>query len=782
MAARRPEAAERRVRGALIALAVAVLVTVLAPDASLRGVGQALAQGAAAPASVPLAPAAPAPKAPATPPETGRNAPAGQPRAPGEQRRGATQVKEITMAELGALSDIALTGVVDQSEVLFGLPDHWELDAAPELHLQILRSSVLLPDVSLIAVHLDDRPLATIRLDGPETQPRERVVPLPIGLAKGVYHTLQFRAYHRSLLPCEIDDHPGLWSKVLSESTLKLTYHEIAPKLSLSKWPYPFRDEKDRFPHPLVLVLRPNPSVEEIQAIGYLTSVLATTARWRPLHPIVHVGSLATAPPGNVIELARSDVEDTLDDLLRLLDLGGVESQRTAGTVRAHGWPGAGIIVLSPRLGSPLDTVLTVAGKDGRGLVELALLLSGKSGRSLPTGTIQRVQSVKAAEPMEARRWLDTAPPEATFSLKDQGQKDRTVTGVRSGVVEIPLRLIPDEVAVAGKARIDLVYSYGAQLDPERARVDVILNNARVGGAPLAAAGASHARLSVELPASEIGPESRLYISFVLAPKHEVCVGSRPVPNWGTVHAETVLTVPRERVVTSPNLALLRFGGFPFSLGPDYASSRIVLTTRPSAQDLQMFAWWTTELGRVSRGDRFAYRVSLGSDKGAGDDDLLVIDSGPDAGVLKQFSLLDRMSFAVDEDRINVAFTNGSKVSATADPSSAYLEALSVAGGARPRAAVVSYAVRAEAFTKLGNCVTGHMLDNLQGRVARVGSCTDLSEIATAVEPKAYASRPVATVGDDLWKSRGWKILLGVVAIALAGFFFRRWHRRRNAP
>jgi len=695
-------------------------------------------------------------------------------------------VMELKLTDLGALTDITLQGVVDQGEISFGIPDHWRLDAEPELILRLSRSSVLIPDISLVVVALDERPIATVRLDGAPEQPWERTLKIPLPAKAPGYHTLRFRAYHRSHLPCEIDDHPGLWSRILGDSSLRIPHRVVAPELNLAAWPYPFRDERDLAPRPVVLVLRPNPSAEEIKAAGYVSSLLAMTARWRAPNPLVHLGALSSAPPGNAIVLGRSDAPETLGDVIALLDRGGDEGRDAAASVRARGWPASGLMALGPRPGAETDSVLGLAGKDGKGLVDLALLLTSRDGRTLPTGTIQRIEEVKAPTPMEPRRWANTLPPEARFQLKELGFKDTTTRGWRGGVVTIPLRIIPDEHVEQGKARFDVSYSYSAQVDQERSRIDVLLNDATIGGAALTELnGQSRASISVELPANEIGPDSKVYVVFQLVPRTKVCIGTNHVPMWGTVHSDSTLTVPRERGLVRPDLGLLRFGGFPFGIGPDYANTRIVLPRAPTLPDLQMYAWWTAELGRVSRGDRFAYKVSLGSTEGSTEEDLLVVDSGLDAELLRATSVFDKMAFAsVEDHNMRFAFATGAAATLKPDPDSAFFEALVLPGSLHDRSAVISYAPKADVFTRVGKCVSGMLLDNLHGRVARAGNCPELAEIAVAVDPKQVGKKPVAQADGGGWRARlvpAAGVGVGTIIVFLGVAYLVNLRRKRKA-
>ncbi len=705
----------------------------------------------------------------------------------------AATIRDVRFAgDLGVVGDLTFNGIIDRNEITFGVPGYWQLDAEPELHLRLARSSDLLPDVSSITVLLDGRPVATIKLNGAPEVAWEKAVKLPLGPSATGYHSLKFKAYHRSHLPCELADHPGLWSRVLGDSFVRVRYHAVAPELSLSKWPYPFRDDRDPDARTVVLVLPDKPTADEIKVAGYLSSTLAFVARWRPLDLVVHQGTIATAPRGNLIVLGRGDAPDSLAEVAALLDGAGDEQKAAAAIARGGApWPGAGVLALARRPGSPDDSVLALLGKDGKGLVELALLLSGREGQTLPVGVVQRVDDVKAGPAMEPRRWTATVPPEVNFTLQEIGLHDLTVLGWHGGTVRIPLRIVPDERPIAGKVHFELVYSYAAQVDPERSRIDVSLNDADVGGTALGELnGKNRATLSLELPAHEIGPDSELAVSFSLVPRTKpVCIGEYDSMVWGTVHSDSSVSMPRDRWSAGPELGLLRFGGFPFGLAPDYATTRIVLPREPSRTELQMYAWFAAELGRVARGDRFAYQVSLGSDDAikSGGEDLIVIDSGPEGRLLEDVGLLYKMSFAPkDGHGLKVAFASGGAVALGASPTTAYIEELVVPGPPRDRTAVVAYAVEPELFTRVGQCVAGgSLLENLHGRVARIASCADIASIAT-VDRKILGRKPITQAAYEPIRNNYWTLFAGivggiVVTLLLLGLWSRLRERTRPA-
>ncbi len=707
-------------------------------------------------------------------------------------------VLEIDDAVFGAISrdfsfeddlrnggDVSLVGIWTAREVTFGIPDYWELDGVPVLHLDVIRSAQLIPEVSAITVWADGRPVGTFMLDGEPGEVVEHELPLPLASDTG-YHTLTFVAYHRSLLPCELSDHPGLWSRILGSSYIRVQYRPDEPELSLARWPYPFRDDRDPDPARIVLVMPEHPATEEVLAAGYIASTLAHSASWLPMDLIVHQGGIQDAPAGHVIAVVRADGNSAaLTELKSVLAASDIPEVAALGSaLRTGKVPKAGALAVLPRPGTPSRALLAVAGKDRAGLEQLAILLAGEESSGLPSGPVELVDAVQAPRPMDERRWEDTVPPEESFTLAELGMSDVMAAGYRGGSIAIPLKLVPDAHPVPGSARLELKYSYSAQVSTERSRLDVLVNDAAAGGTALTDAdGRNRQTMLLDLPVHEMGPESTVYVRFSLVGQEEpICLGETHEELWGTVHSDTRITLPRDHWAPIPDLSMLRFGGYPFGLRSDLSDTLFVLPAKPGESDLQLFVWIAAELGRVARGDRFAYDVRLGDvdPKVDGEKDIVVVDTGAQAKVIEQLGLLEDMSFTVRKPvGVGMALASGGEVALGADPDVSYIEEMRLPWN-RDRAALVAYAVDPTLFQRVGPCLDGSPLfDRLEGRVARIASCSDLAVIPVE-EIEMLGQRPVRDSAYGPVRRYYWPVLLGLLLLAMVAILLiKQWKLRR---
>lgn len=453
--------------------------------------------------------------------------------------------------EVDVEGDVSLTGIWSARFLTFDIPDTWVLEQPPELFLDVMRSAQLIPEISAITVWVDDQPVGTFNLDEePGTIWQERLS-LPL-VGRQTQHTIQFNAYHRSWMPCELADHPGLWSRLMASSFIRVQYRDVAPERSLARWPYPFIDEADPHPSRVVLAVSPTPTDEELRALGFIASTLGQRAGSRKLDLIVHQGPLNAAPEGHLIALFANDDPGALGrDLTTLMSIDMFPEVEAVGQrASAGGFAGVGALALLQRPDDPLHTMLVIAGNDGDGLVDLARMLSGEQGDDLPAGPAEFITEVKDTEPMEARRWKNTMPPETSFELMDLGHADLTAVGFRGGSVFIPMNRVPDDVPVTDMASLELVYSHSGQISPANSRLDVLLDGVAIGGVALDQLdGATRQRLKLELPVHGLGASTNLQIRFQLVGREQpFCLGESHDQLWGTVHADTKLEVPRTRM------------------------------------------------------------------------------------------------------------------------------------------------------------------------------------------------------------------------------------------
>jgi hypothetical protein len=157
---------------------------------------------------------------------------------------------------------------------------------------------------------------------------------------------------------------------------------------------------------------------------------------------------------------------------------------------------------------------------------------------------------------------------------------------------------------------MNLVYSYGPQVNPRTSAVEVLLDGNFIGGARLdSEEGATRKNLKVDLPAKLIEPTSKIQVAFRLNPKEPgQCGRITDQQLTGTLHSDTNFNLNRENSVQLPNLELLQLG-FPFAAPQDLSSTAIVVPDSPSNTDLLTLLTFSERLGRLSQADSVKLNV-----------------------------------------------------------------------------------------------------------------------------------------------------------------------------
>jgi hypothetical protein len=185
-----------------------------------------------------------------------------------------------------------------------------------------------------------------------------------------------------------------------------------------------------------------------------------------------------------------------------------------------------------------------------------------------------------------------------------EGFNDVTVRGAGTPPIEIDFRALPDERLVRGSS-MNLVYSYGPQINPRTSAVQVFLDDNFIGGARLDSdRGEIRKNLRVDLPPNLVQPNSKLKVFFQMSAREpfdkQKCIQPPDQQLTGTVHSETSFDLKRENSVQLPDLNLLRFG-YPFAAPQDLSKTAIVVPTNPSNTDILTMLAFSERLGRLTQ-------------------------------------------------------------------------------------------------------------------------------------------------------------------------------------
>jgi len=274
------------------------------------------------------------------------------------------------------------------------------------------------------------------------------------------------------------------------------------------------------------------------------------------------------------------------------------------------------------------------------------------------------VRHVDKRPKLAERSKVTHIPPKIDFTLEDIGFEDITVRGFYAPVINIDLIYEPDYHPVPEKQKFRLVYSYGAQLQSQLSSMEIILNGVSIDAKNLnVPEGESRTVLEVNLPVKLLQPHNLLQVKFFLFPdNYFICGRVSDRHLWATVHKESQFQMPRDMYVYMPDLSLLKYEWYPYSVYQDLQNTSFVLRDNPNAQDFNALLVLAAELGKITESEGTyvkAYQISKLPEEVKRSDHLIVIDSTQRSRMMQTLVGDTRLYFNDQNERIMKNIENG---------------------------------------------------------------------------------------------------------------------------
>lgn len=558
-------------------------------------------------------PAAPAPRPSPTAPAPAAPAPA----APSPAAPPTSEPAEATSPEPEPLSEyvlqfnrapvvgnaLQLQGVLSQARLGFSRPRHWQVESAKVL-VRFRHSPALYGDRSNLTIRLNNRHLGSVPLNREDSEIGNVLFDVPTDLIED-FNTLIMVVQQHTSDACTDPTDPTLWTEILPDSQVVISYRPQPMTLDLASYPSPFLDplglEADRLTY-----LRPK-TVDSVwlTAASRYQAVASRLTNSRPLDTqlasqmnqvkagdsLVVIGTPAEQPL-----LADLDLPFTIKDQ-QVLDGGGNPLPHTVG-----------VLMLTTTSNGQVP-VLVATGNAPEAVLKAVQALTQTGDRQLLTGQAALVNEVAEVASPGPRDWPGYLPQDRRrLQLGDlqgaNGQpfQDVTVNGLPiPPSVDIPFKILPDEQLQRGST-FTLRYSYGPGIDPKRSSVSVLLNGEGIGGERLRSANGGTDAITVDIPPDLVTPDAKLAVQFYTFPDAPIACGELPdQPTWGTVHSNSSFQLNRINQVQLPDLKLLQTG-FPFTAPQDLSAVALVLPDSPSDEDIVTLLTASGRLGRLSQG------------------------------------------------------------------------------------------------------------------------------------------------------------------------------------
>ncbi len=484
----------------------------------------------------------------------------------------------ITFKQLGEKT-LSLKAVYDQTKISFTLPAGRQVRRAV-LNLRISHGQKLLPEASDLTIVLNNEPAASVILSPENAVSTTIPIELPLSGFQPGKNTLTFRLNQRLRSKgCGDVGDARLWTKIHSDSTLKLETVDTPIPADLGQYPRPFTSLTALADTPQVLFVLPDaPSSTELTAAAAIAAALGQTAAWKQ-------------PPLQAVTVSQLAEADTANN--HLLAIGSADRNPLAKNAA----PGI------TETASPYNSnrlLLVVSGATDAALRQ--------AGNMLATASAWEAFSGTTAAPMEVSPHPTSArTTRATFA--ELGFTDRRVRGIGTHDIYFPID-VPYNWKPTSDASIEVRFSHASvQLDAATSKMSAFINGFKVSNVALTKRNDTNGRLVIQLSPRQIHPgRNWLHLSFDLHVKREDCKFRYLQEAWATVSAQES-TLNLAHVKGKPPLEM-RYLPSPLVTPADLSENVFVLAAEPSAAELTAMVRIAAKLGTYSTVDGLRPRAS----------------------------------------------------------------------------------------------------------------------------------------------------------------------------
>ncbi|AFY53317.1 Bacterial cellulose synthase subunit [Rivularia sp. PCC 7116] len=500
-----------------------------------------------------------------------------------------------------------LRGVYSEGRLGFTRPRGWDIGTL-KAEIRFQHSPALFANRSNLTVLVNDTAVGSIPLNRKQSQVGRVLINIPPKLLQE-YNELKIVAQQNNTSGCSDPSDPTLWTEILPDSKLTFNYNRKPIPLNFSNYPYPFFDNLDLDTNRIVYLKPQTTNKSWLEGAARLQASLGRQAEFRPIETDLISDISDVSDNEKLVIIGTPGEQPALKDLDLPRKIAGSQILDSNQNVIPED---TGVLILTTTKKGKVP-VLVATGNGPKGVAKAAQFLAQPSSRRMGTDRIVFVKKIEEATTPGKREWPRYLPESSNFELSEiktqfngDAFKDVSVRGSAAPPIEIDFRALPDDRFLRGSS-MNLVYSYGPQMNPRTSAVEVLLDGVFIGGARLDSdQGAMRKNLKVDLPAKLVKPDSKLQVFFRMNPKEPFdktnCISPPDQQLTGTVHSDTSFDLKRENSVELPNLKLMQYG-FPFAAPQDLSETAIVLPQKPSSTDILTMLAFSERLGRLSRAD-----------------------------------------------------------------------------------------------------------------------------------------------------------------------------------
>jgi len=556
----------------------------------------------------------------------------------------------VTLKQLGAGTPMVIRGV----EGSFSLPFDIRADevvSSAQLRLRYTYSPALLADLSHINVLVNGEVAASVPVPKDSAgEPKETVVDLPSQLITQ-FNNLNVQLIGHYTMECEDPLHSSLWANISNRSTLELTVTPLVLANDLSILPLPFFDRRDSRPLALPFVFAAAPDNTTLEAAGILSSWFGALASYRGARFPTAVNQLPAK--GNAILLTTGEMRS-----------GGLDLPAPSGPT----------VTLVPNPNDMYGKLLVLGGRDAKELKRAAqAVVTGSKALTGQRAVITQLAELEPRKPYDAPNWLRSDRPVKFGELVSPASLN--VSGFSPPTIPVDLRLPPDLFGWRESGiPLDLRYRYTPQQLSTSSTMTLGVNDQLVKSFPLPSIerlnggdgllaklqtdSSIPVRAQLELPLQLMPPRSRLQFRYQYDYIKEGQCRDVIIDNVrGAIEPDSTIDISGFRhYIALPDLGVFHNSGFPFTRMADLSQTAVIL---PDNAGTAEYSAYLGVLGRLSESTGYpAMNVTVArADQvsGLADKDLLVLASGDNQPLLKQWSSLLPVSLAEGSRRFSLS-------------------------------------------------------------------------------------------------------------------------------
>lgn len=503
-----------------------------------------------------------------------------------------------------------LRGVYSEARLAFTRPRSWKLDRGNVKALvRFQHSPALYASRSNLTMLVNGTSVGSVPLNRKQSQIGQVLLNIPPKLLQD-YNELTIVAQQNNSLECSNPNSPDLWTEILPDSKLIFNFQPQQIPLNFSRYPYPFFDELGLDTNQIVYLQPSQVSQSWLTPAARLQAALGRIADFRPIETSL-VSDVSDVKANQRLVIIGTPSEQPALSTWKNLPLKVISSQvldRDNNPI-----PDDTGVLLITRIDKSNIPVLIATGNSSKAVAKAVQFLTQPDVRKMGTGQVVLVDKLQETQTPGNRQWPRYLPEKNTFQLSEiktqvTGQPfgDVTVRGAAAPAIDIDFRALPDDRFLRGSS-MNLVYSYGPQMNPRTSAIEVLLDDVFIGGARLdSESGANRKNLKVNLPENLIKPNSKLQVFFRMNSREpfdkQNCLQPPDQQLTGTVHSDTSFDLRREISADLPDLNLLKFG-FPLAAPQDLSKTAVVLPQNPATTDILTLLAFSDRIGRLSQAD-----------------------------------------------------------------------------------------------------------------------------------------------------------------------------------